>query len=62
MADSPTMDSSRARQDGYFDNVYSIFEAYKHSVIVVEDGAMRWMGLRLLPRRGKKNELFLFDP
>ncbi|KAI9869776.1 MAG: hypothetical protein M1830_005099, partial [Pleopsidium flavum] len=47
MADSSTMDSFRERQDGYFDDVYSIFEAYHHPVVLVEDGAMRWMGLRV---------------
>lgn len=49
MADSSTTDYSRTRRDGYFDNVYSIFEAYNHPIVLVEYGAMRWMGLRLFP-------------
>lgn len=54
MTDSSTMASSRARQDGYLDGVYSIFEAHHHPVVVVEDGAMRWMGLRVCPEEVRK--------
>ena len=43
------MASSRIRQDGYFDSMYSVFEAHHHPIVVVEDGAMRWMGLRVCP-------------
>ncbi|MCJ1274917.1 hypothetical protein MMC21_002715 [Puttea exsequens] len=43
------MASSRTRQDGYFDGMYSVFEAHLHPIVVVEDGAMRWMGLRVCP-------------
>ena len=48
MAESTT-NTSRARQNGYFDDVYSVFEAYHHPIILVEEGAMRWMGLRTCP-------------
>ena len=53
MAESST-DSSRARQNGYFDDVYSVFEAYHHPIVLVEEGAMRWMGLRTCPEEVRK--------
>ncbi|MCJ1431686.1 hypothetical protein MMC27_001041 [Xylographa pallens] len=43
------MASSRTRENGYFDCIYSVFEAHRHPIILVEDGAMRWMGLRMCP-------------
>ncbi|MCJ1282490.1 hypothetical protein MMC26_001813 [Xylographa opegraphella] len=43
------MASSRTREIGYSDGVYSVFEAHHHPIILVEDGAMRWMGLRVCP-------------
>lgn len=61
MTDSSTMTSSRGRQDGYFDGVYSIFEAHHHPVVVVEECAMRWMGLRLCPEEVRKKRCLCSD-
>ncbi|KAI9801460.1 MAG: hypothetical protein M1833_002692 [Piccolia ochrophora] len=49
MAEYSTRGSLRAREDGYFDELFSILETHHHPVILVEEGAMRWMGLRTCP-------------
>ncbi|KAL2614049.1 hypothetical protein R1flu_025741 [Riccia fluitans] len=36
-------------ETGYFDHVAAILGAYQHPIIVVEEAAMRWMGLRVTP-------------
>lgn len=46
--------SPERRQDGYYDCVFSIFESYHHPIILVEDGAMRWMGLRMCSEEVRK--------
>jgi hypothetical protein len=42
------MNCSGIRETGYFDDVFSIFEAHDHPVVLVEDVAMRWMALALV--------------
>ncbi|KAI9651713.1 MAG: hypothetical protein M1829_002560 [Trizodia sp. TS-e1964] len=36
--------------DGYLDIIISIFKARQHRVVLVEECAQRWMGLRVFPR------------
>jgi hypothetical protein len=36
-------------KNGYLDDVLSIFKARQHPFILVEESAMRWMGLRVSP-------------
>ena len=47
-------DPLEMRTDGYFDDVYTIFEAHHHPLILVEEAAMRWMGLRTCPEEVSK--------
>lgn len=41
--------SVQKREDCGLDNVFTIFKAYNHPVLLVEECAMRWMGLRVSP-------------
>jgi len=34
---------------GYLDDVFSIFKARQHPVVLVEESALHWMGLRVFP-------------
>jgi hypothetical protein len=34
---------------GYLDDVVSIFKARQHPLVLVEESAMRWMGVRVSP-------------
>lgn len=36
-------------KDGYLDDVFSIFKARQHPFVLVEESALRWMGLRVSP-------------
>jgi hypothetical protein len=45
------MSSDEDRESGYFDGLYSVFEAHQHPIILVEQCAMRWMGLRVTPEQ-----------
>jgi hypothetical protein len=47
MADISVKDSFEPKEYGLYDDVYSIFEAHHHPIILVEESAMRWMGLRV---------------
>jgi len=49
MVDTSVEGPFETRKDGYFDDVYTIFEAHHHPLILVEEAAMRWMGLRTCP-------------
>ena len=55
------MASPITRETGYCDCVYSIFEAHSHPVILLEEGAMRWMGLRTCPGEVRKTALLLLS-
>lgn len=37
----------RPLKDGYLDDVFSIFKARQHPFVLLEESAMRWMGLRV---------------
>ncbi|KAH0565360.1 hypothetical protein GP486_001243 [Trichoglossum hirsutum] len=41
----PEGKTSVLTQTGYFDHVASVFRAHQHPIILVEEYAMRWMGL-----------------
>ena len=60
MADTSVEDSLEIRKDGFFDNVYSIFEAHHHPLIIVEEAAMRWMGLRVAPEDVSNDAVRIF--
>jgi len=34
---------------GYLDDIFSIFKAHHHPIVLVEESALRWMGLRVCP-------------
>src|SRR3954447_17691168 len=36
-------------KNGYLDDLFSIFKARQHPFVVVEESALRWMGLRVSP-------------
>jgi hypothetical protein len=40
---------SDPEQDGYFNPVADVFARHGHPIIVVEESAFRWMGVRYLP-------------
>lgn len=52
------MQSDMLAKDGYFDYVYSIFKAQQHPIVVVEEFALRWMGLRVFPEEVTITPLF----
>lgn len=37
----------RPLKDGYLNDVFSIFKARQHPFVLLEESAMRWMGLRV---------------
>ena len=39
----------RPRKNGYLDDVFSIFKARQHPFMLLEESALRWMGLRVSP-------------
>jgi hypothetical protein len=55
MEQAPTASPAIVKQrvtspkDGYLDDVFSIFKAHQHPLILVEESAIRWMGLRVSP-------------
>ncbi|KAI9807964.1 MAG: hypothetical protein M1825_005271 [Sarcosagium campestre] len=46
MAQHPTM-NLKGDESGYFDHVATILAARHHPIIIVEEAALRWMGLRV---------------
>ena len=48
---SPAKDMQPVRlpNTGYLDDVFSIFKARQHPVVLVEESAIRWMGVRVSP-------------
>jgi hypothetical protein len=55
MEQVPTTSSTKENQpvrplkDGYLDDVFSIFKVHQHPFVLVEESALRWMGLRVSP-------------
>jgi hypothetical protein len=53
MEQAPTISPAEEKQpvrplkDGYLDDVCSIFKARQHPIVLVEESAMRWMGVRV---------------
>jgi len=50
---SETLSSSKEKdlisaRTGYFDHVFAVFKARQHPIVLVEEAAMRWMGLRVI--------------
>lgn len=39
----------RTLKNGYLDDVFSIFKARQHPFVLLEESALRWMGLRVCP-------------
>jgi hypothetical protein len=39
----------RLLKNGYLNDVISIFKAHQHPIILLEESALRWMGLRVSP-------------
>ena len=37
------------KKNGYLDDVFLIFKAHQHPIVVVEEAAMRWVGSRVSP-------------
>jgi hypothetical protein len=37
-------------KDGYLNDVFLIFKARQHPFVLVEEAALRWMGLRVFPK------------
>ncbi|KAI9763497.1 MAG: hypothetical protein M1839_006445 [Geoglossum umbratile] len=46
--EQPKGEESVLAQTGYFDHVASVFRARQHPIILVEEYAMRWMGLAVV--------------
>jgi hypothetical protein len=43
------MQPVRPPNTGYLDDVFSIFKARQHPVVLVEESALHWMGLQVFP-------------
>jgi hypothetical protein len=41
--------SASSPKDGFLDDLFSIFKARQHPIVLVEESALRWMGLRVSP-------------
>jgi len=41
--------SSISPKHGFLDDLFSIFNARQHPIVLVEESALRWMGLRVSP-------------
>ena len=43
----PTEMASQDGRSGYLDDVLTVFERFRHPFVLVEEEAMRWMGIRV---------------
>jgi len=41
--------SASSPNHGFLDGLFSIFKARQHPIVLVEESALRWMGLRVSP-------------
>jgi hypothetical protein len=63
MEQAPTASPAKEKQpvqplkNGYLDDVFSIFKARQHPFILLEESALRWMGLRVSPEEANITSL-----
>lgn len=58
MAEPISVPGTQPKEDDYFDPLFSVFEAHKHPVILLNQAAGRWMGPLSMANRSKPSESY----